>query len=328
MGGDSGPSVTVPASIRALRRHDSLRLVLVGDSSRIEPHLVKLTAEERSRIDLLHTDSVVSNQARPDSVLRHGRQSSMFLAVDQVRAGAADACISAGNTGALLFAGRHLLKTIPGVDKPAIMALMPASRASEHAYLLDVGANISCTAEQLYQFALMGSVLVTSLSGRQRARVALLNIGEEAYKGHQEIRDAAVMLAQCNELDYVGFIEGNQIFDGLADVIVCDGFTGNITIKTSEGAVRVVQRLMRRSISRRWYYRVFAWWMNPLMRDMRRALKPSRYNGATLVGLQGIIVKSHGNADRAGFEQAIEHALKQIADRIPAVIARRMAELK
>lgn len=325
MGGDSGPSVTVPASISALRRHTSLRLVLVGDESRIEPQLVKLTAEERGRIQILHTNSVISNQSRPDAILRSGRQSSMFLAVEQVHSGAADACVSAGNTGALLFAGRHLLKNIPGVDKPAIMALVPASSASAYTYLLDVGANVECTAAQLYQFALMGGVVATSLSGRQRARVALLNIGEEDYKGRKEIRDAAVLLSQCPDIEYIGFVEGNQIFDGHADVIVCDGFTGNITIKTSAGAVKVVQNLIQQSIRKRWYYRVFASWMKPFLRDIRRALKPSHYNGATLVGLQGIVVKSHGNADRSGFEQAIEHALKQIADNIPELISQRMA---
>lgn len=327
MGGDYGPSVTVPASIATLRRHLSLRLVLVGDQPRIAPHLVKLTAEERSRIEVLHTDAVISAQSRPDAILRSGRQSSMFLAIEQVRSGAVDGCVSAGNTGALLLAGRHLLKNIPGVDKPAIMALVPASSASATTYLLDVGANVDCTAAQLFQFALMGSVMVTSLSGRQRARVALLNIGEEDYKGRQEIRDAAVLLSQCPDVEYLGFVEGNQIFDGHADVIVCDGFTGNVTIKTSAGAVKVVQSLIQQSMRKRWYYRVFTWWMRPFLRDMRRALNPSGYNGATLVGLQGIVVKSHGNADKAGFERAIEHASKQIVDNIPELISKRMAEL-
>lgn len=328
MGGDTGPSVTVPACISALRRHTSLSLVMVGDQSRIQPHLLNLTAEERSRIEVLHTDRVISNQSRPDSILRAGRQSSMFLAVEQVQSGAADACVSAGNTGALLLAGRHLLKTIPGIDKPAIMALVPASSASAYSYLLDVGANVECTADQLYQFAQMGCVMVTSLSGQPRARVALLNIGEEDYKGRQEIRDAGLMLMGCADIEYLGFIEGNQIFDGHADVIVCDGFTGNVTIKTSAGAVKVLQSLIRQTLGKRWYYRVFAWCMKPFLHDIRRALKPSKYNGATLVGLQGIVVKSHGNADRAGFEQAIDHAFRQIADDVPALIARRMSELQ
>jgi glycerol-3-phosphate acyltransferase PlsX len=327
MGGDSGPSVTVPASISALRRHACLHLVLVGNQVYITPHLVQLTAEERSRVEVLHTEIVFSSQSRPDSIVRNGRDSSMFLAVEQVRSGATHACVSAGNTGALLLAGRHLLKNIPGVDKPAIMALVPASHAATYTYLLDVGANIECTAAQLYQFALMGSVMVTSLSGQQRARVALLNIGEEDYKGRQEIRDAAELLSQCEDVEYRGFVEGNQIFDGHNDVIVCDGFTGNIVIKTSAGAVKVVQAVIEQSIGKHWCYRVFACWMRPLLRDLQQTLNPSKYNGATLVGLQGIIVKSHGNADRAGFEQAIEHACKQISDDIPQLIANRMAKL-
>ena len=327
MGGDSGPSVTVPASVSVLRRHASLRLLLVGDQSLIIPCLDKLTADERGRIDILHTNIAISNQARPDSILRSGRQSSMFLAVDQVRSGYVQACVSAGNTGALLFAGRHLLKNIPGVEKPAIMAIVPASSASATTFLLDVGANVECSATQLFQFALMGSVVATSLSGRPQARVALLNIGEEDYKGRQEIRDAARQLSCCKDFDYIGFIEGNQIFDGHAEVIVCDGFTGNITIKTSAGAVKVVQYLMRQNLEKRWYYRVFGWWMKPFLRDMRKALNPAKYNGATLVGLQGIVVKSHGNADQAGFEQAIEHACRQVADNIPELIARRLGEL-
>lgn len=324
MGGDSGPSVTVPACLSILRRHLTVRLLLVGDESRIKSCLNDLSASVHARLEILHTPVVFSNESRPDTILRNGRDSSLFLAVEQVRSGYAHACISAGNTGALMLTARHLLKNIPGVEKPAIMAMLPASRAGGFAYLLDVGANLECTANQLFQFAMMGSVLVTSLTDKSPARVALLNIGAEAHKGKQEIRDASLLLADCKEFEYVGFIEGNQIFDGLADVIVCDGFTGNITIKTSAGAVKVIQNLIHQSIRKRWYYRVFAFWMKPFLRDVRRALKPSRYNGATLIGVQGVIVKSHGNSDKAGFEQAIEHALRQIAFDVPNLIATRM----
>lgn len=324
MGGDSGPSVTVPACLSILRRHLTVRLLLVGDESQIKSCLNNLSASVHARLEILHTPIVFSNESRPDTILRNGRDSSLFLAVEQVRSGYAHACISAGNTGALMLTARHLLKNIPGVEKPAIMAMLPASRAGGFAYLLDVGANLECTANQLFQFAMMGSVLVTSLTDKSPARVALLNIGAEAHKGKQEIRDASLLLAECKAFEYVGFIEGNQIFDGLADVIVCDGFTGNITIKTSAGAVKVIQNLIHQSIRKRWYYRVFAFWMKPFLRDVRRALKPSRYNGATLVGVQGVIVKSHGNSDKAGFEQAIEHALRQIAFDVPNLIATRM----
>jgi phosphate acyltransferase len=304
-----------------------LHLFLVGDTEQIQALLGGLSATERSRITVLATTKVVSDIARPDSILRSSRDSSMFVAIDQVRTGAADACVSAGNTGALLLAGRHLLKNIPGIIKPAIMATIPVTRAGGYSYLLDVGANIRNSAEELFQFAKMGALLASTLSGKAKARVALLNIGAEAHKGTPVIQEAAKLLGQCQDLEYTGYIEGNQLFDGLADVIVCDGFTGNIIIKTSAGAVNAMQRLMRRAISSRWYYRVFGWVLRPLLRDFRRELKPSRYNGATLVGLQGIIVKSHGNTDVSGFAQAIEHALKQINDNVPALIASKMSAL-
>lgn len=326
MGGDSGPSVTVPACLSILRRHVSISLLLVGDEPQIRLHLGSLSAADLSRIHILHTTAVFADESRPDNILRSGRDSSLFLAIEQVRCEKAEACISAGNTGALILASRHLLKNIPGIEKPAIMAMLPASRAGGFTYLLDVGANIESTASQLFQFAMMGSVLVSAITGKPRARVALLNIGAEAHKGKLEIRKASTMLAACDDVDYAGFVEGNQIFDGLADVIVCDGFTGNITIKASAGAVKVIQNLIQQSIRKRWYYRVFACWMKPFLRDVRRALKPSKYNGATLVGVQGVIVKSHGNSDRAGFEQAIDHALQQLAFNVPDLIAARMCK--
>ena len=325
MGGDFGPPVTVPAALKALRRHSGLRLYLVGDQQKIAPYLRDLATDERQRLEVLHTEMIISNQARPDSILRSYRDSSMYLAVDLVREGTADACVSAGNTGALLLAGRHLLKTIPGIDRPAIIATLPATRSGGYTYLLDVGANTRCSASELFQYAQMGAVLAASLTNKARPRVALLNIGEEAYKGTPVIRETSALLAECPDIEYIGFVEGNHVFDGKADVIVCDGFTGNITIKTSAGAVEVLHRVMRRGLSRRWYYRLFGWAVAPLLKDLGKELNPSRYNGATLVGLQGIIVKSHGNAKLDGFAQAIEHALRQVADDVPTIIQERMS---
>lgn len=324
MGGDFGPPVTVPAALKVLASHQSLCLTLVGDQQQITPLLASLPASNARRIDIMHTDVAISSHARPDSVLRGNRDSSMFIVVDQVRQCLANACVSAGNTGALLMAGRHLLDAIPGIDKPAIMATLPATRSGGYSYLLDVGANVSNNAAELYQFALMGSVLATSLSDRPRARVALLNIGAEANKGTPEIREAAALLADCPAVNYIGFIEGNQLFDGVADVIVCDGFTGNVTIKTSAGAVKVMQRLLLSNIQSGWYYRLLGLLARPLLNNIRKDLNPSRYNGATLVGLRGIIVKSHGNALQDGFERAINHAIKQIEDDVPALIAGKM----
>jgi|SRR5690554_4114980 len=327
MGGDFGPPVTVPAAVKALRRHPGLRLYLVGDQQKITPFLQGLAADEQQRLEVLHTEMVISNQARPDSILRSYRESSMYLTVDLVRQGVADACVSAGNTGALLLAGRHLLKTIPGIDRPAIIATLPATRAGGYTYLLDVGANTRCNASELCQYALMGSVLASSLTDKQRPRVALLNIGEEEHKGTPAIRETSRLLNASPDIEYIGFVEGNQLFDGKADVIVCDGFTGNITIKTSAGAVEVLHRVMRRGLTRRWYYRLFGWAVSPLLKDLWKELQPARYNGATLVGLQGIIVKSHGNARQDGFARAIEHALYQVADDVPARIQARMSSL-
>lgn len=324
MGGDFGPPVTLPAALATLTRYPNLQLTLVGDETKMLPYLKAASESVRQRIQLIHTDVAITAQARPDSVLRSHRNSSMFIAVDQVHGGHADACVSAGNTGALLLSGRHLLKTIPGVDKPAIMATLPATRAGGYSYLLDVGANVSNNAAELYQFALMGAVLASSLSARPRARVALLNIGAEAHKGTPAIQDAARLMSESAHFDYIGYIEGNQLFDGIADVIVCDGFTGNITIKTSAGAVKVMQRLIQSSLEKRWYHRLLGGFASPLLKDIRRELNPSRYNGATLVGLQGIVVKSHGNATQTGFERAIEHAIKQIEDNVPALIAGKM----
>lgn len=324
MGGDSGPAVTMPACLSILRRHTSVNLLLVGDESLIRIFLKGLSPSELSRVQILHTSAVFADNLRPDNILRGGRDSSLFLAIEQVRSETAQACISAGNTGALMLASRHLLKNIQGIEKPAMIAMLPASRAGGFTCVLDVGANIEATANQLFQFAMMGSVLVSAVSGKPRAYVALLNIGSEAHKGTLEIRQASTLLAACNDVDYVGFVEGNQIFDGVADVIVCDGFAGNITIKASAGAVKVIENLLHQSIRKRWYYRAFGIFMKPFLRDMRRALKSSNYNGATLIGVQGVIVKSHGNSDRAGFEQAIEHALQQLAFDVPDLIATRM----
>ena len=324
MGGDSGPPVTMPACLSILRRHLSVNLLLVGDESLIKIYLKGLSQSELSRIQILHTPAVFADNLRPDNIMRSGRDSSLFLAIEQVRSETAQACISAGNTGALMLASRHLLKNIQGIEKPAMIAMLPGSRAGGFTYVLDVGANIETTPHQFLQFAIMGSVLVSAVPGNPRARVALLNIGSEAHKGTPEIRQASTLLAACNDFDYVGFVEGNQIFDGIADVIVCDGFAGNITIKASAGAVKVIENLMHQSIRRRWYYRAFGFCMKPFFRDVRRVLNPSKYNGATLIGVQGVIVKSHGNSDRAGFEQAIEHALRQLTFNVPHLIATRM----
>ena len=230
MGGDGGVALTVPASLRALEHNPELYLTLVGDELRLQQQLQTAEAGLRERIRILHTQSSISDEDKPGNVLRSGRQTSMFLATELVQTGSVDAMVSAGNTGALLMIGRHLLKTIPGVQKPAIVATIPG--ASKQTYLLDVGANPECSAQQLFEFAVMGSILAESL-GNATATVGLLNIGAEHHKGTDEVQGAAKLLEGCEQLNYVGFVEANDLFEGAADVVVCDGFVGNVTIKSS-----------------------------------------------------------------------------------------------
>ena len=247
------------------------------------------------------------------------------MAVELVQQSQVQACVSAGNTGALLMSGRHLLKTIPGVDKPAIIATIPG--ATSNCYLLDVGANVDCKAEQLFQFAVMGSVLAESLDGIKQARVGLLNIGAEEYKGSEQVQLAAELLEKSEAINYVGFIEGSALYEGNADVVVCDGFVGNVTIKSSAGVVNVINNFLEEGIGRDWTTRVFSWLLSPLVKRLQRKINPSQFNGASLLGLQGSIVKSHGNATSEGFAYAIEQAIMEAENNVPGLIAEKVANI-
>lgn len=326
MGGDFGPSVVVPAALKSLAVHPDLSLILVGEQSRIEELLKGVPASLRQRLEIVHTAVSIDDNSRPETVLRKYRDSSMYLAVDMVREARVDACVSAGNTGALLMTGRHLLKTVPGISKPAIIASIPAPSSNRRCYLLDVGANVNTEARQLVEFAVMGAVLAAT-SCLQTPRIGLLNIGQEEHKGTGQIKLAAQELEKLDSLNYIGFVEGNEIFSGKADVIVCDGFVGNVVIKSSAGVVRVVEDAMTQCASRNWLSRLRAWLARPLLRDLSAQINPARFNGASLLGLQGIIVKSHGNAQTEGFFHAIEQAVREVLDNVPDRIARRMAGL-
>lgn len=327
MGGDFGPSVTVPAALRALAVYEDLSLVLVGDEGKISAQLIGVSASYLERLEILHTTVCVENDSKPESVLRKSKESSMFLAVDLVRDGRADACISAGNTGALLLAGRHLLKTLPGISKPAIIACVPLHSMQRNAYILDVGANVCSSPQELLEFAIMGSIQAGAVSNISQPRVALLNVGHEAHKGTATIREAAALLEQIESLNYVGFVEGNEIFMDKTDVVVCDGFSGNITIKTSAGVVRVIEQLLKERLSSSFFARLLGMLASPLFKQLRTQLDPAQFNGASVLGLQGIIVKSHGNANSNAFYFAIEQALKEVTDRVPTLIAQRMEAL-
>ncbi len=325
MGGDYGPSVAVPAALKCLALHPELSLVLVGDQGKINPYLSGHADSTRTRLEVFHTEVSIDNATKPETVLRKYKNSSMYIAVELVKEKRVDACVSAGNTGALLMIGRHLLKTIPGISKPAIIASIPASSTSRRRYILDVGANVNCEARQLLEFAVMGSVLASSLNNTEAPRVGLLNIGHEEHKGTEQIRVAAQLLEKSAALNYIGFVEGNEIFDDKVDVVVCDGFAGNVTIKTSAGVVRKIESLLEESATRTWLTRLYYLIASPLLRSLKFQINPAKFNGASLLGLQGIIVKSHGNARIEGFYYAIEQAIKEISDGVPDLISHKMS---
>lgn len=322
MGGDGGVAVTVPASVQALKSNPELSVYLVGDERQIKPFLASADSQLQSRISILHTTECISAADKPGAVLRSARQSSMFKAVELLQNGDVTAMVSAGNTGALLMIGRHLIKTIEGIQKPAMVATLPG--ASRQCYLLDVGANLECSAQQLFEFAVMGSVLAESLSGGP-VRVALLNIGSEQYKGTEAVRAAGDLMENCKALNYSGFIEANALFEGEVDVVVCDGFVGNVTIKSSAGVANVVKNLISRRVGEDTNASNAT--ALQILNDLSEQINPHRFNGASLLGLQGSIVKSHGNATIEGFAYALQQAVNEVNNAVPGLIATRVASI-
>lgn len=322
MGGDFGPRVTVPATLAALQRHPSLEAVLVGQSKQIQPLLSRLDNKLNSRVSVLHTDDVIANSDRPSHALRHGRRSSMGMALQSVASGKAQACVSAGNTGALMALGRHMLRTLPGIDRPAITSAIPT--VVGHSYMLDLGANVDCSAEHLLQFAIMGSVMTAAVEKIEAPKVGLLNVGAEEIKGNELVKLASRLIEEHGGLNYIGYIEGDELYSGRADVIVCDGFVGNIALKSSEGLARLIGRKMKGSFRSGWYRRLLAILAQPALRDLQRQIDPSRRNGASLLGLQGIVVKSHGGANQACFGYALGQAIAEIQMAVPGRISQQI----
>jgi glycerol-3-phosphate acyltransferase PlsX len=318
MGGDHGPAVVVPAVAQVAREYSDLSLILVGDVALVRAELARHQLQENDRLVVHHASEVVGMDEAPSKALRGKKDSSMRVAINLVKAGQADAVVSAGNTGALMAIARFVLKTIPGIDRPAIMSRMPTVRG--HTYMLDLGANAGCTPDNLYQFAVMGAAMVGAVHGIERPTVALLNIGEEELKGIEPIKKAALLL-QKSRLNYIGFIEGNHIFDNRANVVVCDGFVGNVALKTSEGVAKLIGHFMREEFTRAWYAKLAAMAAYPVLKALRKRMDPRLYNGASLLGLQGIVIKSHGGADSVAFANAIKIGILEIRENIPAKIA-------
>lgn len=324
MGGDHGPSVVVPAAADVLRRHDNVKLLLVGDQQQLTERLAQHQLTVSERLEIRHASQAVGMDELPSHALRNKKDSSMRVAIDLVKSGEADACVSAGNTGALMATARFVLKTLPGVDRPAITALIPTRDGFTR--VLDLGANVDCTAEHLLQFAVMGSVLAEAVDGRPNPRIGLLNIGEEEIKGNEQIKKAAQLLA-ASELNYIGYVEGDRIFKGVADVIVCDGFVGNVALKTMEGVGTVVSEFMRAEFSRNIFTKMAALAALPVLRALRSKMDSRGYNGGSFLGLRGIVVKSHGGADAFSFGRAVDVAILEVERAVPSRIDSLLADV-
>lgn len=316
MSGDKGPEVAIPAALGFLGKNPSSKVLLVGNERSLSPLMRRYGLS--SSLSVVHAESVVSMDERPSHALRNKQDSSMAVAMELVAAGQAQACVSAGNTGALMMLGRSILKMFPGIDRPAITKLFPSQGGG--CFVLDLGANVDCAAEHLLQFALMGQLLACAIKGVERPSVALLNVGGESTKGNEQVRLAATLFEQCDALNYVGFAEGGDIFRSVADVIVCDGFVGNVALKSAEGAARIILDGVRGFFAESWYRKLLARLLLPLIAQRLKQLDPDTHNGAMFLGLQGVLVKSHGAASISSFEHAIDLAAREARVNVPELI--------
>ncbi|WP_111495860.1 MULTISPECIES: phosphate acyltransferase PlsX [Marinobacter] len=320
MSGDRGPAVAVSAALDAVRENEALSVILVGQQSELEAFL----SEPHPRIRIVEAVDTVRMNERPSHALRHKQHSSMAVALRLVRDGEAQGCVSAGNTGALMAFGRSLLRMYPGIERPAIVKLIPSLRGRCH--VLDLGANVDASAENLYQYALMGSLMAAAVNNLQEPRVALLNVGEEEIKGNEQVRLASHMLAQCETLNYIGYVEGSDLFRDVADVVVCDGFVGNIALKTGEGVASMLMELLDQTFTRTLYGRIIGWLARPTLTRLLKTIDPSRHNGASLLGLQGVVIKSHGNANERAMLAAIRQAFREVKLEVPRRINEQLDE--
>jgi len=324
MGGDHGPPVTVAAALAFLAETPGARVILVGREERIRQALAASRTKVGDRVAVQPASEEVEMHEPPADALRRKKDSSMRVAINLVKAGTAQACVSAGNTGALMAISRFVLKTLPGIDRPAIASQLPTRTGVTTA--LDLGANVNCTPQQLVQFAVMGSALAAAVDGIERPTVGLLNIGEEDIKGNDVVKQTAELL-KASDLNFYGNVEGNDIYKGTVDVIVCDGFVGNVALKTSEGLALMLSDFLREEFTRNPLRRLLAVFALPVIKAFKRGVDPRRYNGATLIGLRGIVVKSHGSADVLAFQHALQKAYAEAAHGVLERIARRLAAM-
>jgi glycerol-3-phosphate acyltransferase PlsX len=324
MGGDHGPHVTVPAALAYLKRDAEVNIVLVGLAEVIEAELQSLKASVTSRLRIHHASEVVTMDDPPALSLRNKKDSSMRVAINLVKTGEANACVSAGNTGALMAISRFVLKMLPGIERPAIAGMMPTLNG--HTHVLDLGANVDCTANHLLQFAVMGAMLVSAVEHKEAPTVGLLNIGEEDIKGNEVVKQTAELLRQSH-LNFHGNVEGNDIYKGTTDVVVCDGFVGNVALKASEGLVQMLATFLRQEFKRNILTQLAGLIAYPVLSAFKKRLDHRRYNGASLLGLRGVVVKSHGSADSFAFQFAIERAVEEVRNGVLRRINEQMALL-
>lgn len=326
MGGDHGLHVTVPAALKCLARGDNLNIILVGPQDAIAAELKARHKKTGPRLRVRHASEVVAMDESPALALRNKKDSSMRVAIDLVKSGEADACVSAGNTGALMATARFVLKTLPGIDRPAIATTLPSLNGP--VLMLDLGANVDCTAEHLFQFALMGSMLVAEVGHRANPSVGLLNVGEEEIKGNDVVKQAAELIRQSHLINFHGNVEGDDIYKGTVNVVVCDGFVGNVSLKTAEGLAKMISTLLKQEFKRNLLTKLAGLVALPVMNAFKKQVDPRRYNGATLLGLRGIVVKSHGGADRFAFEHAIDVAVEEARSNVLKRISDQLQQLE
>ena len=324
MGGDFGVSIVVPAALNALTKYAHLSLILVGDEEAIKQELGDNTNEFSSRLEIQHASQIVGSSEAPSLALRGKKDSSMRVAINLVKEGKAQASVSAGNTGALMATARFVLKTLPGIDRPAICSTLPnANNPTGFTHVLDLGANVDSSAESLLEFAFMGDALAEAVFDLEAPTVGLLNIGEEEIKGNERVKEASRLLANSN-LNYVGYIEGDGIFLSNVDVVVCDGFIGNVMLKTTEGVAKMITGFLKEEYKASIFSKLAALFSLPALKRFKKRVDPREYNGASFLGLQGIVVKSHGGADAYSFYNAIHVAMLEVEKDVPSLISQKL----
>ncbi len=323
MGGDFGVTVVAEAAVAYLKDHPDTSLILVGDEQEVLGELSRIHAEPSDRLRVHHASQRIEMDESPSRALRSKKDSSMRVAVNLVKEGAADACVSAGNTGALVATARYVLKMLSGIDRPAITSAIPSIQGQT--YMLDLGANVGCSSEHLLQFAVMGAVLASAIDEIENPRVGLLNIGEEEIKGNDQVKHAHEILLKSG-LNYIGYVEGDDVYCGDVNVVVCDGFAGNVSLKSSEGVAKTISHFIQQEFKQNLFTKLCGLLALPVLKSFRRRIDPRCYNGASLLGLRGVVIKSHGGADAFSFQHAIDIARLEVVKQVPQMIDTHIAE--